>query len=266
MIVTRFRRTRIAFTAGLAIAAWQSTSARAADETWQVTVGAGVISSPEYPGAADNKTTGVPLISATYGRYFIGSVPGTGVPAGVGAYLHQDKQWRVGVALGGDFGKAREESDDERLRGLGNIDGTARGGVFASYTGSWYGVRANVMTDIGGKDQGTLASMDLEARYVPMKGLMLTAGPGFTWSDNEYTRTFFGVDATQSARSGLAKYEAKGGINAVRFSLGANYRLTPNWSLNARVTASELRRDAANSPITADKSQTTLGLFAAYRF
>ncbi len=266
MLVTRIRRTRITIAAGLAIATWHSSSALATDDNWQFTIGAGVVNGPEYPGAADNKTKAVPLINATYGRYFIGGMPGTGVPFGVGANLYQDQQWRVGVAVGAGLGKAREESDDVRLRGLGDIDGTARGGMFASYTGSWYGVRANVMTDIGGKDQGTLASFDLEGRYVPLKGLMLTAGPGFTWADNKYTSTFFSIDAAQSVRSGLARYDAKSGVNSVRFSVGANYRLTPNWSLNARVTASELRGDAAKSPITADKSQTTVGLFSAYRF
>ena len=266
MLVTRFQRNRIIFAASLPIAVWQCTPALAVDDTWQVTLGAGVVSSPEYPGASDNKTRALPVISATYGRYFIGSVPGVGVPAGLGAYLYQDSQWRIGVAIGGGIGKARDESDDPRLRGLGNIDGTARGGVFASYQGSWYAVRANVMTDIGGKDQGTLAALDFDARYVPLRGLTLTAGPGLIWADNAYTRTFFGIDGLQNVRSGLARYEAKGGINSVRFSVGASYRLTPNWMLNARVTAAELRGDAVNSPITADKSQVTFGMFASYRF
>jgi outer membrane protein len=266
MIVSRFRHTRITVVAGLTLAASHSTAALSDDDRWQFTVGAGVISSPEYPGAADNKTKAVPMISATYGRYFIGGAPGTGVPMGIGVNLYQDTQWRFGVAIGSGLGKSREESDNARLRGLGNIDSTARGSVFASYTGSWYALRANVTTDIGGKDQGTLASMDLEARYAASKSLMLTAGPGFTWADKDYTHTFFGIDAAQSARSGLAKYDAKGGINSVRFSIGANYRLTPNWSLSTRVTASELRGDAVKSPITADKSQTSVGLFAAYRF
>lgn len=266
MIVSRYRHTRIAVVSSILIAASHIPAAFADEDQWQFTVGAGVVSSPEYPGAADNKTKAVPVIGATYGRYFLGSVPGTGVPLGIGAYLYQDPQWRVGVAIGSGLGKAREESDDPRLRGLGNIDSTARGSVFASYTGGWYALRANVTTDIGGKDQGTLASMDLEARYAATPSLMLTAGPGFTWADNEYTRTFFAIDAAQSARSGLARYEAKSGINSVRFSLGANYRLTPNWSLSTRVTASELRGDAAKSPVTADKSQTSVGLFAAYRF
>lgn len=268
MISTRFRRIRITLAGtGLAIAAAsQGSAAFAADETWQVSVGGGVISRPEYPGAANNETQAVPIISATYGRFFIGSVPGAGSPPGVGMYLFRNERWRLGAAITGDLGKAREESDDERLRGLGDIDGTARGGLFASYTADRFTVRANVLSDIGGKNLGTLASLDLEARFVPMDGLVLSAGPGLTWADSEYTRTFFGINAEQSARSGLAVYDAKSGINSVRFSIGANYRLTPNWGLGARVTSAKLRNDAADSPITADKTQTTFGVFASYRF
>src|SRR5262245_52384084 len=61
---------------------------------------------------------------------FLGGVPDTGAPAGLGAYLYEDKHWKLGAALSGDIIKPRKESDDSRhLRGLGDIDGTVRGGL-----------------------------------------------------------------------------------------------------------------------------------------
>jgi MipA family protein len=248
------------------LGALASSSALAADDKWQITVGAGAITRPEYPGSSDNKTQAVPFLNATYGRYFIGSVPGTGAPVGAGAYLYQDDRFRFGAAIGGDFGKPREESDNDKLRGLGDIDATARAGLFASYTVDRFTLRGSVFSDIGGKDQGTVASMDLEARFMPVEGLLLTAGPGLTWANKDYTQTFFGVDAEQSARSGLPVYDANSGISSVRFSLGANYRLNANWGVAARFTNSKLRNDAADSPITEDKKQNSFGLFATYRF
>lgn len=240
--------------------------AQQASDSWQFTAGLGVISQPKYPGSGETKTSALPMLSASHGRYFIGGLPGAGVPAGVGVFLVQDAHLRIGVGLGGNLDKPRKESDSARLRGLGDISATALGSVFASYSDSWWKIGGNVVTDVGGKDQGTRATLDLEGRYSPMDRLMLTAGPSVTWADSKYTQTFFGVDAAQSAQSGLATYTAKSGINAVSFNIGANYQLTQQWGLGARVGVSSLRGDAADSPITEKKTQTTVGVFASYRF
>jgi outer membrane protein len=244
----------------------QNANAQEFTDSWRFTIGAGVISRPEYPGSDKTKVEALPLLSATYGRYFIGAAPGAAVPAGLGAYLYQDDHWRFGIAAGGGFSKPRKESDDPRLRGLGDIDITARGSMFASYTIDWFTVRGNVSSDIGGNHQGILASLDLEGKYRPTDRLTLIAGPGITWADSEYTRTFFGIDAAQSSASGRPQYRTSSGINTLRLSFGAEYRMTPNWNLGARATAATLRGDAADSPITADKSQNTFGIFTSYRF
>ena len=244
----------------------QAAFAQAAPDEWKFTAGLGVASSPLYPGSADTKVRALSVLSAGYGRYFVGGVPGAGIPAGVGAYLVQDQHWRLGVGLGGNIESPRKESDSPRLRGLGDIDRTALGAVFGSYADQWFELRAGVLGDIGGKHHGTRVSLDAELRYALTDRLMITGGPGLTWADGQYTQTFFGIDAAQSAASGLAVYTAKSGINSVRIGFGANYGLTPNWGIGARITASSLRGDAADSPITEKKSQNTVAVFVTYRF
>ena len=206
------------------------------------------------------------MFSARYGRYFIGGVPEAGVPLGVGAYLFQSEHWRAGVGVGFNLQKPRKESDSANLRGLGDIQGTTSGAAFASYNDKWFLANANVVTDVGGKNQGTRFSMNLEGKYSPTDRLMLTAGPGFTWADSKYNQTFFGINAAQSATSGRSTYTPNSGINTVRFSVGANYRLTSQWSMGARLTAENLRGDAAGSPLTEKKSQNSVGLFTSYQF
>jgi len=94
---------------------------------------------PRYPGSRDDSTRGLPVVSIHYGRYFIGGGPGSGAPAGLGAFLLHTEHWDVGVNVGGDTRKPRRASDDPILRGWGDIPGTVRGGMFASYrlTKSW---------------------------------------------------------------------------------------------------------------------------------
>jgi outer membrane scaffolding protein for murein synthesis (MipA/OmpV family) len=236
------------------------------EDAWHFNLGAGAMSAPRYPGSSDQKLRALPIFGATYDRYFIGSGAGDNSPFGLGAYLFYDSHWRLGAALSYDMISPRKESDDTtHLHGLGDIDRTAHATLFGSYTRDWFNARSSISTDIGGKHQGTLATFDLEGRYQPIERLTLSAGPGLTWGSSQYNQTFFGVNARQSAQSGLAAYSPGSGIT-FRVSAGANYQLTRNWGLGARVTASRFQGDIADSPIVDDKTQVNYGIFANYRF
>lgn len=240
-------------------------NAASEDSQWRFSAGAGVLTIPEYPGSDEQRAWIFPAISATRGRLFLGTDADIPSPGGVGVDLYRQRGWRLGVAAYADPTR-RRESDDERLTGLGDVDRAVRAGIFGSYTTEHFVLRASTGTDVSGNDQGTLLRVDALGRWRPSERLILSAGPGVTWADSEHTRTFFGVDAGQAQRSGLPEYQASSGINSVRLSIGANYRLAERWSLGAFLTASRLQGDAADSPITQDKSQTFAGAVATYRF
>jgi outer membrane protein len=255
----------LAVPAGAALA--DETSEQPKEKRWQVTVGAGVANVPEYPGSGNDEVRALPVINVRYGRFFLGGVPGGGAGGGLGAFLYENPSWSFGAIVSGDLDDPRKERDDARLRGLGDVDGTVRAGVFGSYRVlSWLSLNASALSDVGGNDQGTVASFDVEATWRPFPRLGLSAGPGVVWGSNEYSRTFFGVDADQAARSRFARYDAGGGASLLRFSLGAQYALTRQWSLGSRITAARLQGDAADSPIVEDKNQNTYALFVTYRF
>ncbi|GFE86596.1 hypothetical protein GCM10011488_15500 [Steroidobacter agaridevorans] len=111
-----------------------------------------------------------------------------------------------------------------------------------------------------------LASIDVELSYRPTARLTLTAGPGLTWSDEEYMQTFFGISDEQAARSDLAPYAPEAGVSVVRVSLGAQYQFSGQWFAGLRVTAAQLKGDATDSPIVQDKNQNLYALFVGYRF
>jgi outer membrane protein len=242
----------------------------AADEPfpdrWQFTAGVGAADVPLYPGSDHRRYRVLPLFSVSYGRFFLGDAQGSSTGGGLGVNLYQDSHWCVGMGVSGDFITPRKASNDPHLHGLGDVSGTAHASVFASYTIDWVTLRTNVTTDIGGHGEGTLAGLDLQGRYQALERLTLSAGPGLTWASGPYMRTFFGVDATQSAASGLPQFQASSAVEAVRFSLGANYQLTQAWSLGARASFSRLRADALNSPITETATQNSYMLSGVYHF
>ena len=248
----------------------QRAAADSADEsswgTWQFTAGLGAMARPLFPGSDRTRYLALPLFSVSYGRFFFGDAPGSGSGGGLGVNLYRDSHWRLGTSISGDFVAPRKESDDPRLHGLGDIGRTARASLFAAYTLDWATLRTNVSSDVAGHGEGALVAVELEGRYHPTESLTLSAGPGLTWASGQYMRTFFGVSAAQSAASGLQPFEAGGGVDAIRFSLGSNYRLTTAWDLGARASLSRLRADAADSPITEARNQNTYAVFAEYHF
>jgi len=233
---------------------------------WHFTVGAGVLSLPEYPGASDRKFEPIPLLGASNGRYFIGTVPEANTPLGMGAYLYKDSHWQLAALLSYDFIQPRDQSDDARLQGLGDISRTAHAGLFGSYTLDWFTARGSVMTDILGKHEGTVATLGLEGKYQPVDALTLSAGPALTWGSSQYNRTFYGVDPGQSQRSGLPEYAPGAGVASLNVSVKADYRLSRQWDVGATVIAARLRGDVSGSPIVEKKTQLTYGLFSSYRF
>lgn len=240
------------------------TAAAASDAAGlRMSIGSGVITAPEYPGSEQQRALAVPVVTASYGRFFLGDPAGAGY--GIGAELFRAGGWQFGSSLAFD-GTRRREADDARLTGLGDVKETARAGLFGVYSGARFLIRANVMSDVGGENQGTLARLDSLAHFRPAEGFSLLAGPGITWGNERYARTFFGVDESQSARSGLARHEAGSGIQSTRFSFAAQYERRRDWSVGAMLALSRLQGDAADSPITADRSQTFGGLIASYRF
>lgn len=233
---------------------------------WNVVLGLGVISTPEYAGSDNQKVIPAPVVVATHGRWFLGALPTSGVPFGVGYDLVRTPQWRFGLAAGSGFAKPREESDDARLAGLGDIDATAQVAAFGSFTEQWLTVRGAVTTDVGGNGHGTFGLFEVEGKWPVAEGLTLSIAPGLSVADSRNLQTFYGIDSAQSARSGRAEYHPGAGLSAVRLAFGGDYRFTPQWGLGARVVFSKLRGDAADSPITQDTNQNTFSLFTTYRF
>jgi outer membrane protein len=235
-------------------------------DKWTFIVGGGAVNGARYPGSRHDFTRDVPLVSISYGRFFIGAVPGGAAPAGAGAYLLHTEHWAVGLDVGGDARKPRRSTDEPILRGWGDIKGTVRGGMFASYSREWLSVRGSISDDLGGHHEGVVASLGVEAKYHATRHLTLSIGPEVTWVNGQYANTFFGIDTAQSHIAGIAPYRVKSGINTAGGSAGATYMLTEHWSLAAHVSYGRLQGDAADSPVTTDKTQRMYGAFVSYRF
>lgn len=81
---------------------------------WNVGLGAGLISAPEYLGADDYETRAEPTLDIGYkNRVFFNFYEG------LSAYPYGRDEWRIKTGIGYDRG--RDEDDDELLEGTGDV-------------------------------------------------------------------------------------------------------------------------------------------------
>jgi len=224
---------------------------------WRFAIGGGLAADPNFQGSDKYRVHPTLFIFAGYGPFFIGF-------GGAGVNLYRAAGLRMGALV--SLGQGRDESTDARLAGLGNVDRTVLAGLFAVHATRSVLTRVVTYTDVGGEHHGTLARLDVFARFRTGERVGFFAGPGLTWGNSQYNQTFFGVTDEQSLRSGFPAFSAGSGINNVRLTAGTNYRFAPNWRLFGGLTASRLAGDAAASPITEERMQYRAFLSAIYLF
>ncbi|MCT7295062.1 MipA/OmpV family protein [Ralstonia sp. CHL-2022] len=232
-------------------------SAEASD--WSIAVGPAIYMSPKYPGAKSSFV--FPWIDQEieYKRRFFSK----GMDF-AGVYLANNDTWQVGGNFQFDP-TWRHAHDDARLNGLGNVNATVRAKAFAQYTVSFLTLSTDAEQDILGNRQGLIANADVYAS-APVGRWLFSLGTGVSWTNGQYMRTFFGVDDGQSARSGLPVFATHAGLRDVHLNAIVTCKLDDRWTANGSLTVARLHGDAADSPITQRRQQTTAMASLTYRF
>lgn len=247
------------------------------DSDWEIMVGLGAMYGPNFEGS-DTSTVGVlPMFNVTWrDRVFFG------MENGLGVHVYKTDKMRISTSIGYDGG--RDEDDSKLLSGLGDVDGSATLNASIEYELGPITPFAEVSQHLGGSN-GLQAEFGIEAG-LPIavllgkrefrnkdataahvrNGTMLMAEISTDWASDSYMQDYFGVNARQSAASGLGQFNAGAGFKSVNASVGMMVPLGEHLMLNSRVGYSQLIGDAADSPITRDDGQFTAGLFLAYRF
>lgn len=261
-----------ALTAGVSAEAFAQGPGEA--DGWSLSLGAGLILAPSYLGDDAYQLSAVPSLRVSYGDDFFASVQD-----GLGYNVIRADAWRAGPIAAYDFGRdedggspfviAGDDSDD--LEGLGDVDGTIELGGFLEYDTRPLTARIELRQGVNGHE-GLIGELSLRtgARLViTNQPVIIRVGPEATLVDDAYNDTFFGVDAAQSAASGLDEFDADGGL--LSYGVGSSVVIP----FDDRVSAvgflgyKRLAGDAADSSLVEDRGsadQATLGFFLNYMF
>jgi outer membrane protein len=248
-------------TCALLPAAARATDANATDANnpWSAALGGGLWLSPRFPGSDSTYAQPLPYFDAHYGRLFL--VTGDGL----GAYLfHSHGAWAA-VSIAPEL-RQRRESDDERLRGLGDVRRTARAEFQAGYAVGCFTAKGDVATDLAHRGQGTIVDLTLATHYPARGRLQIESGVAAQWANRLFNDSFYGITTPQSVASGLPEYSPGSGLDELRVFLRASLAIDRHWLAVGRVAAVHLTQKASDSPITERRNHGEFQLFGAYRF
>lgn len=240
---------------------------------WTLTLGVAPVLSPAWQGSRDMVLSIFPDVRINYEDKIFASVPD-----GIGWNVLNRDGWKAGPVAKVRFGRDEEQGGSpflvaggsDALIGLGDVDATAELGGFVEKrfgAGREWRVRGEVRRGFGGHE-GVVADGSL-IYQIRSGRTIINIGPRATVASRAFMQTFFGIDAAQSQRSGLARYEADGGI----LSYGVGGSLIRPLNRRSAVTVftglDRLGEEAGLSPLVRERgrrTQFTIGIGYGFRF
>ncbi|MBE0401262.1 MipA/OmpV family protein [Halomonas sp. FME1] len=229
-------------------------------DSWEGSIGAGVLYAPDYLGSDDYDTKLWPSINLTYGETFT-----INPRSGIEWHAIRDGGWTVSPFVGYTFG--RDNKGD--ISAFEEVDGGATLGLRVGYEQrEWlYSVAAS--TPVTGDVDGAEFEVAAAWRTPLSERLFFSLSPSAHYSNEKWTESMFGVSARDSLRSGIAQYNPDGGYWRLGVSSSLTYALTPEWSATGFVGTSYLTGNASDSPIVDELGsdwQTVTGVSLNYNF
>lgn len=237
--------------------------AQAQERPVLMTIGIWNLGAQPFPGSDELELVVKPIINFRRPdeREWL-SLPGdSGGPS-----LIKTDRFRLGPSV--NIVGRRKASDSDVTRGLGDVKTAYEVGAFAEFwPANFLRTRVEARRGFNGHE-GVVVDLSADAVWHPTERLRLTFGPRVSLADDRYMQTYFGVTSAQAFASGLAAFDARGGLQSASVTTSISYRWSDNWSTIGFAEAGKLVGDAADSPIAKRGSDDllTVGVAATYKF
>lgn len=223
-------------------------------------VGFVILSGPAYAGSDKRRETALPVLDYQWENGWF-----AGASNGIGINFSLNPQFRYGLRVTADFG--RKESRADALRGMGDIEAKAEGGGFFNFALSdeWQ-VTSSLRYGAGTGGSGLVGDVGLAYGMSLTPQWRIGASAGLSAVNADYMQTYFGINASQAARSGYAAYTPDSGLRDARASVSLRYGIDPRSALSTVIEYNRLLADAADSPLTRRRNVASAALFYTYVF
>ncbi|MBL8645552.1 MAG: MipA/OmpV family protein [Rhodospirillaceae bacterium] len=232
-------------------------------ENWQMGIGVGLGTTPDYPGGDNYQTLALPLFQLKYKDKL------TIDPLGLRVRVWKSDCCRFRLVMG--LSESRKTSDSSPVSKLRDIDrGINAGFVFEGRIAGPVAFRLNARKEFAGGHNGATITPSLGVVLKDKKDTFsFIPEVALTWGSNRYMDMFFSVTPADSLASGLGIYDASAGLREAAVRVTGSYQINADWQVVGRVQAARLLSDAKRSSIVrqaGDPFQGLVGMGVMYTF
>ena len=222
----------------------------------EFSIGGGIGIAPDYEGSSDYELVPVPAGSAKFDNGMYIELLGLNLRANL-----IPSSWVSWLKAGPvyNYRPERDDVDNDQVDRLDEVSDANELGLFVKFEYNNWFVNLDYLQDMGNAHDGEYAELSGGYNWLFSDAWQFSFSAFTTWADSDYHKTYFGVDANDAARSGLAVYDPDDGIKDVGLNLGANWRFAQNWDLRGLFQVKQLIGDADDdSPVVDEGSETQL--------
>ncbi|MFT6873938.1 MAG: outer membrane protein [Granulosicoccus sp.] len=240
---------------------------------WEVSVGVGFLSTPNYTGDDDTQILLIPNVRSTDGEHWAISYR-----EGVQYTINPRKSWQWGLALTPSLGRDSDGESPFRisgdgtddLNGLGDMDSAVALRVFTQYKASDWSLDAEAQRTFNSDALSTFSIGLRRSGKIKTQGPPLILSGGITIrAGNENTlESLVGITAEQSVLSNLAPYSPNAGVIGVGINGTVVLPLSQSLRIITTLSIEQLGSELEGSSLVTergDKQQVTAGVFFSYR-
>ncbi len=229
----------------------------------EFSIGGGVGAAPDYEGSDDYEMVPIPAGSARFDNGMYIKLLGLNLRAN----LIPSDFWRLGPVY--NYRPERDNVDNNRVDRMQNVSDANEFGIFGGLEWQNWFLSLELLGDTGNAYEGWYSTLKGGYNWKISNEWILSIGGRTTYADDDYMQTYFGVTPADSARSGLAVYDADESFKDVGLDLGVTWNFASNWGLQGLLSVSELVGDADdNSPVTDQGSEIQFfgGVLVMFKF
>ena len=174
--------------------------------------------------------------------------------------------WLLEAAVGFDEGRRESDSDDGRLNGLGDTEESVALVLQARFAldPDW---RHWLVGRIVAGENGNLGLFGVGRRFgTKLDGSGSEINLVAVFHDSKFANNGFGIDARQSAASGLNETRVSAGLRSFGVNYTYRHNINRNWQIFGEVLYERFSGDVRASPIARSSYEAEIGVGFLYRF
>ncbi|HEX7871419.1 MAG TPA: MipA/OmpV family protein [Sphingobium sp.] len=218
-------------------------------------IGIGLAQVPTYQGSDSYRTLPLPAIDVAVGPYYFNLRNGVGINVIDLPVL----------TFGGGIAFMPGYRQEDVPTGVNRLKAGVGARMFMNFNTGVAIVSLGGTRGLIGSTKGFIADASVAYPIIAGRRLALIPSIGTTWANGKHNDRYFGIDAGESAASGLREFHAGSGFKDISTMVTANYSLTGRINLTASAGLTTLLGDVRDSPLIAHTTQPTGFLSLSYR-